>query len=54
MALIRISKSDNDPRSEIAGGDPQLERGIAEIMAKIKDHPVHLPPRPAAPVKTIK
>jgi tricorn protease len=45
---------DNDPRSEIAGGDPQLERGIAEIMAKIKDHPVHLPPRPAAPVKTIK
>lgn len=45
---------DNDPKSEIAGGDPQLERGIAEIMAKIKDHPVKLPPRPAAPVKTIK
>jgi len=45
---------DNDPKSEIAGHDPQLERGIAEIMAKIKDHPVHLPPRPAAPVKTIK
>jgi tricorn protease len=45
---------DNDPKSEIAGGDPQLERGITEIMAKIKDHPVHLPPRPAAPVKTPK
>ncbi|HVS21762.1 MAG TPA: S41 family peptidase [Pyrinomonadaceae bacterium] len=45
---------DNDPKSEIAGRDPQLERGIAEIMAKIKDHPVKLPPRPPAPVKTIK
>jgi tricorn protease len=45
---------DNDPKSEIGGGDRQLERGIAEIMAKIKDHPIHLPPRPAAPVKTIK
>jgi len=45
---------DNDPKSEIAGHDPQLERGIAEIMAKIKDHPVKLPGWPAAPVKTIK
>lgn len=45
---------DNDPKSEIAGRDPQLERGIAEIMAKIKDHPVKLPGWPAAPVKTIK
>lgn len=45
---------DNDPRSEIEGRDPQLERGIAEIMAKIKDHPVRLPPRPAPPVKTIR
>ena len=45
---------DNDPKSEIDGRDPQLERGIAEIMAKIKDHPVKLPARPAAPVKTIK
>ena len=45
---------DNDPKSEIAGHDPQLERGIAEVMAKIKDHPVKLPGRPAAPVKTIR
>jgi tricorn protease len=45
---------DNDPKSVIAGRDPQLERGIAEIMAKLKDHPVKLPPRPAAPIKTIK
>jgi len=44
---------DNDPKSEIAGRDPQLERGIAEVMAKLKN-PVKLPPRPAAPVKTPK
>jgi tricorn protease len=44
---------DNDPRSEIAGKDPQLERGIAEVMTKLKS-PVKLPGRPAAPVKTIK
>jgi tricorn protease len=44
---------DNDPRSEIAGKDPQLERGIVEVMTKLKN-PVKLPGRPAAPVKTIK
>jgi tricorn protease len=44
---------ENDPRSEIAGKDPQLERGIAEVMAKLKS-PVKLPGRPAPPVKTIK
>ena len=44
---------DNDPKSEIAGRDPQLERGIAEVMAKLKT-PVKLPPRPAAPIKTPK
>jgi len=44
---------DNDPASEIAGRDPQLERGIAEVMAKLKT-PVKLPPRPPAPIKTPK
>ena len=44
---------DNDPKSEIAGRDPQLERGIAEVMTRLKT-PVKLPPRPAAPVKTPK
>src|SRR2546428_4470873 len=44
---------ENDPASEIVGRDPQLERGIAEVMAKLKN-PVKLPPRPAAPVKTIR
>ncbi|MDX6557848.1 MAG: tricorn protease, partial [Blastocatellia bacterium] len=44
---------DNDPASEIAGRDPQLERGIAEVMTKLKT-PVKLPPRPPAPIKTPK
>lgn len=42
---------DNDPQSVIAGKDPQLERAIAEVMARLKQ-PVKLPPRPAPPVKT--
>jgi tricorn protease len=44
---------DNDPKSEIEGHDPQLERGIAEVMARLKT-PVKLPPKPPGPVKTIK
>jgi len=43
---------DNDPQSVIAGKDPQLERAISEVMAKLKS-PVKLPPKPAPPVKTI-
>jgi tricorn protease len=43
---------DNDPQSVIAGKDPQLERAITEIMAKLKT-PVKLPGKPAPPVKTI-
>lgn len=43
---------DNDPQSVISGKDPQLERAIAEVMAKLKQ-PVKLPPKPAGPVKTI-
>jgi tricorn protease len=44
---------DNDPQSVIAGKDPQLERAIVEVMAKLKT-PVKLPPKPAPPVKTIR
>jgi tricorn protease len=44
---------DNDPKSEIEGRDPQLERGIAEVMARLKQ-PVKLPAKPAGPVKTIR
>ncbi len=44
---------DNDPKSEIEGRDLQLERSIAEVMARLKT-PVKLPAKPAGPVKTIK
>jgi tricorn protease len=42
---------DNDPKSEIEGRDPQLERGIAEVMARLKT-PMKLPAKPPGPVKT--
>jgi tricorn protease len=44
---------DNDPKSEIEGRDPQLERGIAEVMTRLKQ-PVKLPAKPPGPVKTIR
>ena len=43
---------ENDPKSVIAGQDPQLERAIAEITRMIRDDPRPLPTRPAPPVKT--
>jgi tricorn protease len=43
---------DNDPVSLINGKDPQLERAIVEVMARLKQ-PVKLPGKPAPPVKTI-
>ena len=43
---------ENDPASVIAGRDPQLERGIAEVMRRIREDPKELPQRPPDPVKT--
>lgn len=43
---------ENDPASEIAGRDNQLERGVAELMKKLAVDPHELPPRPADPIKT--
>jgi tricorn protease len=42
---------DNDPKSVIEGRDPQLERAVTEVMKKLKEKPVKLPPVPAGPVK---
>jgi tricorn protease len=42
---------ENDPQSLIAGRDPQLERGVAEVLRLMQEHPRHLPSRPAPPVK---
>jgi tricorn protease len=45
---------ENDPASVISGRDPQLERGIAEVMKALEANPKKLPPRPPDPVKTPK
>jgi tricorn protease len=42
---------ENDPASVIAGRDPQLERGVAEVERLMREHPSQLPGRPAPPVK---
>jgi tricorn protease len=43
---------ENDPAEVIAGHDPQLERGVAEVMKAIEKEPMKLPTRPPDPVKT--
>jgi tricorn protease len=43
---------ENDPKSVLAGRDPQLERGVEEVMKKIREEPRVLPKKPAPPVKT--
>jgi len=42
----------NDPASVLAGRDPQLERGIEEVLRRIEEQPMTLPSRPPDPVKT--
>ncbi len=43
---------ENDPKSVIVGKDPQLERGVAELLKKMDAEPMRLPKKPADPVKT--
>jgi tricorn protease len=43
---------ENDPKSVIAGRDPQLERAVEEVQKLLKERPRRLPERPADPVKT--
>ena len=45
---------ENDAASVISGRDPQLERGISEIMKALEANPKKLPSRPPEPVKTPK
>ncbi len=42
---------ENDPAAVAAGHDPQLERGVTEVMNAIAANPVQLPARPPDPVK---
>ena len=43
---------ENDPISMLAGRDPQLERGVQEVLRRMAEKPMALPKRPADPVKT--
>jgi len=43
---------ENDVKSILDGRDPQLERGVAEVLKQIHDHPKAFPKRPAPPVRT--
>jgi tricorn protease len=42
---------DNDPREVLKGHDPQLERAVAEVLARMKANPVKPPVRAPDPVK---
>jgi tricorn protease len=43
---------ENDPKPVIEGRDPQLERGIAEVLKLVEQQKRKLPARPADPIKT--
>jgi tricorn protease len=43
---------ENDPKSVIAGRDPQLERAVQELVKAMDAEPMHLPKKPKDPVKT--
>lgn len=43
---------ENDPQAVIEGRDPQLERGLKEVLRMMKENPMKYPKRPADPVKT--
>ena len=43
---------EQDPKAVIAGGDPQLERAVAELLARVDRAPKTLPTRKPGPVKT--
>lgn len=42
---------ENDPAAVLAGRDPQLERGLEEILTRMEKEPRKLPARPPDPVK---
>jgi tricorn protease len=43
---------EQDPLAVLQGNDPQLERGVQELMKLLSATPGGLPRRPAAPVKS--
>ncbi len=43
---------ENDPKSVLDGRDPQLERGVQEVLKMMTEEPMKLPPRPPDLFKT--
>jgi tricorn protease len=43
---------ENDPKLVLEGRDPQLERGVEEVLKAMAAEPRKLPERPAPPIKT--
>jgi tricorn protease len=43
---------ENEPEAVLNGRDPQLEKGIEEVMRMIEENPMKYPERPPDPVKT--
>ena len=43
---------EDDPTSLYAGHDRQIEKAVDVLLDEIESHPMHLPERPPAPVKT--
>lgn len=43
---------ENEPAEVLKGRDPQLERGVEEVLKRMQANPKKLPPRPPDPVKT--
>jgi tricorn protease len=43
---------EKEPKAVLSGHDPQLERGVAEVMKMMQQNPKKLPTRAADPVKT--
>jgi tricorn protease len=43
---------ENNPKAVLEGRDPQLERGIEEVLKKMSESPMKLPSRAPDPVKT--
>jgi len=52
IGVIPDIEVDNDAKSLIEGRDPQLERGVQEVLKMIEEKPMRLPERPPDPVKT--
>jgi tricorn protease len=52
VGVIPDIEVENDPKSVAEGRDPQLERGISEVMKMIEENPKKIPPRPKDPVRT--